>query len=184
MKIKKLPSLKYLNECFTLDVENGILYWKARPLSHFNNNTSDYSSWNMTNAYSIAGSFITTDLTLGNAHYRRVRIHDKTYKLHRIIFKMFYGHEPDIIDHIDGDPRNNKPSNLRSIPLAENLKNKSVYKNTKSQINGIKEVKNGWQVRNKNVRKIFKTKEEAIECKQKWNIENGFHPNHGRKKII
>jgi hypothetical protein len=178
-----LPSVEYLNECFNLDTENGILYWKPRPMNHFNS-LHEYSGWNKKFAYTIAGSLITKNLSLSNAHYRRVSILKKCYKLHRVIFKMYYGYEPEYIDHIDGDPRNNRPINLRSVTMQENLKNKAVYKNHNSGINGIKEVKHGWQVRNKNARKIFKTLEEAIEYKQIWNEENGFHPNHGRQKIV
>ena len=35
MKAKELPSAEYLNECFFYDHISGILVWKTRPLSHF-----------------------------------------------------------------------------------------------------------------------------------------------------
>ena len=178
-----LPSVEYLNECFRLDADNGVLYWKPRPMNHFNS-LHEYSGWNKKFADTIAGSSVTSSLTKCDSHYRRVRLGQKDYKLHRLIYKMYYEQEPECIDHINGDPKDNRPTNLRSVTPHENSKNRAISKRNTSGFFGIKKIKDFWQVRNKDTRINFKTLEEAIECKQKWNIENGFHPNHGRKKII
>jgi hypothetical protein len=182
IKLNELPSVEIINELFTLDAEKGILYWKPRPLNHFNN-PHEYSGWNTRFANTVAGSLITKDLTKDNTHYRRVRVNGKDYKLHRLIFKMYYKQEPEFIDHINGDPKDNRPINLRSVTAHENSKNRAIGKRNTSGFLGIKKIKDFWQVRNKDIRILFKTLEEAIECKQKWNEDNGYHLNHGRKKI-
>lgn len=39
MKFRQLPSKEYLDECFDYSKETGTLIWKARPVSHFKNET-------------------------------------------------------------------------------------------------------------------------------------------------
>jgi hypothetical protein len=34
-EVKNLPSIEYLRECFEVDFETGVLRWKVRPVSHF-----------------------------------------------------------------------------------------------------------------------------------------------------
>jgi hypothetical protein len=54
--IRELPSVEYLNECFSLNEETGILYWKNRPIKHFNYDKSIYNNWNSRFPGKIAGS--------------------------------------------------------------------------------------------------------------------------------
>jgi hypothetical protein len=44
--------------------------------------------------------------------YLRARINKKNYFAHRIIFMMNYGFVPKIIDHINGNPSDNRIINL------------------------------------------------------------------------
>ena len=60
----------------------------------------------------------------------------KRYLAHRVIYFMHYGTTPELIDHIDGNPSNNKIENLRAASKVENglnskmrSSNKSGYKN-------------------------------------------------------
>lgn len=64
--------------------------------------------------------------------YRLIRINDKYYYAHRLIFLYHHGFLPRFLDHIDGDPANNYISNLREATKQENNRNK---KKTKS-VNG------------------------------------------------
>lgn len=65
----------------------------------------------------------------------------KSFAVHRLVAKAFVPN-PDgktLVDHIDGDRRNNKANNLRWVTMSEN--NKNVHKRTKhtfSQISGTK----------------------------------------------
>ena len=71
--------------------------------------------------------------------YWEVKINSSTFKVHRIVYKLFY---PDfdenlMIDHIDGNRLNNKIENLRAVSHTENMRNKSKYKSSKTGVNGI-----------------------------------------------
>jgi hypothetical protein len=67
----------------------------------------------------------------GNGHgYLQTRIDGKQYVLHRLIYIMHNGdiEEGLCIDHIDGDPSNNRIDNLRKVTLQENQFNRPTAK--------------------------------------------------------
>jgi hypothetical protein len=49
--------------------------------------------------------------------YYRVRVNNTLYYTHRIIYEIFHGRIPEgcEVDHIDGDPSNNRIQNLRLV---------------------------------------------------------------------
>jgi hypothetical protein len=55
--------------------------------------------------------------------YLNVGFETKEYPLHHIVFFMFKGYFPKLIDHIDGNRINNKIENLREATLNENARN-------------------------------------------------------------
>jgi hypothetical protein len=61
----------------------------------------------------------------------------KPYLLHRIIFMMHHGFLPDFIDHIDGDPSNNRIENLRPATHSENNLNRGKHKRNTSGYKGV-----------------------------------------------
>jgi hypothetical protein len=61
----------------------------------------------------------------------------KTYLAHRVVWALHYDKFPDgVIDHIDGDPSNNRLDNLRSVDQSENNINRRTPLGHNS--NGIK----------------------------------------------
>lgn len=62
--------------------------------------------------------------------YVRIRLLGVEYKAHRIIWSLFNGPIPEgmLIDHIDGDPGNNKIENLRLATRQQNNANSSGNK--------------------------------------------------------
>ena len=57
---------------------------------------------------------------------------------HHLVMLYEYGiSTKKIVDHIDGDPSNNKRENLRLVSHQENMKNKAINKNNKTGINGV-----------------------------------------------
>lgn len=57
---------------------------------------------------------------LNGAGYFSVKI-DKVYLVHRIVAETFLTDRAETVDHIDGNKRNNKVSNLRWVSKADNL---------------------------------------------------------------
>jgi hypothetical protein len=62
--------------------------------------------------------------TIGNHGYIIGSVRGTRFLLHRAIWLMIYGTEPNQIDHIDGDRTNNRLGNLRSVTQQQNLANK------------------------------------------------------------
>jgi len=61
---------------------------------------------------------------------------------------MHHGYLPKQIDHIDGNPANNKIANLREASQSQNMWNRNANTNSMSKIKGIKIHQNGkYQVR-------------------------------------
>lgn len=55
----------------------------------------------------------------------------KDYRVHRLIYKTYKGDIPNgmVIDHIDGNTKNNNIDNLRCVSQSENCSNKNTIKN-------------------------------------------------------
>jgi len=91
--------------------------------------------------------------------YTLIKIKQKSYLLHRIIYFLHYGYFPEQIDHIDGNPSNNKIENLRSATGSQNCINKKLsIRNTTGfkNVTFIKSIKK-WrvQIKTKGVTKHF-----------------------------
>lgn len=77
--------------------------------------------------------------------YERVTVKGKNFYVHRIVYFLKTGKEPQFIDHIDGDKQNNSFSNLRSCTRCQNNQNtssKAPHKNVT-----FNKKANKWQVR-------------------------------------
>lgn len=72
------------------------------------------------------------------------------------------------VDHINGNPSDNRKSNLRIVSHLENMQNKKIYKNNTSGTTGVSQLHNGkWKARimvngNEMWLGTFETKEEAV----------------------
>jgi hypothetical protein len=111
------------------DYDNGELFWKKLPKC---------STKTLLNTK--AGCF--------DGRYFQVRFLGKKYRLHRLIFLYFHGYFPENIDHIDGNPLNNKIENLRECTLQQNVWNSCIRMDNTSGIKGISwnKQKNKWEV--------------------------------------
>lgn len=113
--MKRLPEIELLRSRLALDVETGVLTWLRVP----EDGKRTTKSWNSRYAGRIAGHY-------QDRGYKSLRIGNKPFLAHRIVFFMAFGIDPYgfDIDHIDGDTSNNSPSNLRMVSHSENLFNR------------------------------------------------------------
>ena len=68
--------------------------------------------------------------------YINIRVNNKTYLAHRLIWLYVYGKWPIIIDHINGNKIDNRICNLRNATYQQNNCNKKFIENT-SGIKGV-----------------------------------------------
>ena len=123
MKIKSLPPLSRLHELFEYR-DDGVLIRKIDVAK--NARKGD-----------IVGN-------LTNYGYLNFQINGKKYFVHRIIYYMHHGHMDDTmqIDHIDGNPANNRIENLRLVTRSQNGCNRKIDKNSTTGVKGVSWHKN------------------------------------------
>lgn len=116
-----------------------------------------------------------TDLlvgTLGKVGRIYTKINQKTYLVHRLIFLFHHGYLPKFIDHIDGNPVNNKIENLREATHRQNCQNRKLAINNTCGYKGVTKYRNKWmaQIQVNGFKKhlgYFKTPSEAHEAYKK-----------------
>jgi hypothetical protein len=103
-------------------------------------------------------------------NYIIIGINGKLYGAHRLAWLYVYGIWPkDQIDHIDGNPNNNRISNLRECDNRGNQQNKTKQKNNKSGYLGVYFYRNKWVAQIKHQKKVYhlgryNTPEEAHDA--------------------
>lgn len=78
-----------------------------------------------------AGTFRRTD------KYRQIMLAGTIYRTHRLVFLYHHGFMPELIDHIDRDPTNNKIENLREASRSENSCNSKIRCDNTSGVKGV-----------------------------------------------
>jgi hypothetical protein len=107
----------------------GKLYWKARPLEAFKK-YSAYVMWNKRYALKPAGS-------PNKRGYIRIGIAKKYYMAHRLIWLYHRGWLPEALDHKNGNPSDNRMSNLRPATQTQNRWNSRRRISTTTNIKGV-----------------------------------------------
>ena len=154
------------HELLRYDPDTGILYWRIRVSRG-------------TKAGSMAGG--------SNGKYAALRFKGRLYLSHRVIWLMVSGEWPEQIDHIDGNPGNNRLDNLRNVSSQENMQNKRLRHDNASGVQGVgwhKQAKK-WQANITVAKKqiglgIYADKAQAIAKRKMAEVIYGFHVNHGR----
>lgn len=121
---------------FDYDSKTGHLTWKRRPL-HWFRNSHFCNAWNTKNAGKIAGTKCYRDSTI--PMYWGLTIKRKHLSAHSIVWSL---HNRDVpsgfeIDHVNGDPFDNRIENLRLATHAQNTQNRGPQRNNTSGLKGI-----------------------------------------------
>lgn len=101
MQVKPID-LELVNEY--LQYDDGVLTWKKSPSGK-------------AKVGKLAG-------TLDRYGYRVIRLKGNQWKAHRIVWTMFHGDCPDILDHINGNKDDNRLENLREADVQLNALNR------------------------------------------------------------
>jgi hypothetical protein len=110
----------------------------------------------------------------------------KQYRAHRVIWEMVYGEPPkNTIDHIDGNPSNNRLENLRDVSHAENRRNNKVSKANRSGVSGVRACPSCdgyWVVTiGKQYIGYFDDFDKAVGARQIAEEIYGYHENNGKR---
>jgi hypothetical protein len=147
VKPAALPDYDLLHQMFLYGPDTGLLSWSIRP-----------------------GPAAAPGDRVGNLSrdgYLRVKLQGQEMRVHRVIWKMVYGRDPEfIIDHIDGNRTNNRLENLRQATYSQNIANSRIPYDNTSGLKGAHFLRGKWvssiTVRgDKKYLGIFKTPQEA-----------------------
>lgn len=114
---------EYLHEALHYSPSDGLLTWKERPLTHFKFKR-DYLGWNKRFAGTPAFRKVDKD------GYLQGHINNRRYQAHRIIWFMFHGEMPKMLDHRDNVRSHNWIENLRICTNAQNQMNSKCRSKT------------------------------------------------------
>ena len=127
---------------------------------------------------------------VNGAGYPQICVDYVMYLAHRLIWLYEHGSFPaNQIDHINGNPADNRLENLRLSTQTENMKNRRVGKANTSKIMGVNfdTLRGKWLVRisvngtSCNIGR-FSDFFEACCVRKAAEITHGYHINHGRAK--
>lgn len=184
---EEIVTVDLLHKLLVYDEDNGLLYWRYRPIYMFEGDPSKLSgihaAWNKRMAGKVA---------LNNESKRgglTGTIKNMSFHAHRVVWAMHHGRWPEgVIDHIDGNSRNNKIENLRDVKQVINARNCRKSKNNTSGVNGV-----WWDKRYKKwcaeIKLNYKKKHlgyfEDIKDAERARVEEEkkhmYHKTHGRR---
>lgn len=170
-----------LREFVSYDPESGVLIWKKRDRKHFKSD----GSFKRFNAVFAGRPTFTERHASG---YYCGTVMGRRLLAHRVAWAVHYGEWPRYgVDHINGDPRDNRITNLRDVPQSLNTRNQRRHKDNKSGYTGVyyNDRCGKWsasiQVNYKSRHiGLFKCVTSAAVARRLEEQRNNFHHNHGR----
>jgi len=118
MPTKAMPSKEVILQKLSFDPTNGVFY--------------HLKSEKRSKRGSVAG-------TKQKNGYRILKINKKSYGAHRVAWFLFTGIDPigKEVDHVNRDPSDNRPSNLRLVNKSQNQCNSKIRKDNTSGERGV-----------------------------------------------
>lgn len=187
MKAKKLPSKEIIESLLNYDRNTGQFFWKPRSASQVKGD-GEAKRWNGRYANKEAGS-VYQDHSC-DLKYRKIAIRKKFYAASRLAMIVLGYTQEELadkeVDHIDGNPLNNRPDNLRLVVTRQNSMNRKIRKDNTSGYTGVVFYKpagmwkaqvsiGGAQVS----RGYYKNKEDAAEAVRLARAEESYTERHG-----
>jgi HNH endonuclease len=104
--------------------------------------------------------------TLADNGYWLITLDRRQYRAHQLAWFYMTGEWCSLIDHRDGDPSNNRWSNLRSATLSQSNANRRLHRNNSCGLKGVSRSRSGWRAtihknRQKHHLGIFPTPQDA-----------------------
>lgn len=102
---------------------------EAKSKLNFNPETGEFIWLSGKKAGQVAGAF--------SGEYCCLSIDGKSMGAHRVAWYFVHGYLPKQIDHINGNPSDNRLENLRESTQSENKQNARTKRNAKSGLKGV-----------------------------------------------
>lgn len=175
-----IPPQDILRVILDYDPETGDLHHKARPAELFLSEGAG-KAWNKKYAGKNAVSRV------DHEGYHKVCLFGSRCRAHRVIWKLVYGEEPKFIDHINGDPADNRLGNLRNVEFVENCRNRKLPSNNTSGVVGVHwSLSIGrWIARigsgrgNQRLIGTYASFDDAVAARRKAEADLGYAERHG-----
>lgn len=124
---KPRPTIEELREYLNYDPETGVLRWKKRP-----------------GLRAPVRQGQTAGRCTSNV-YRRLQFRGHTILAHRVAFALHHGRWPTpCCDHIDGNPLNNRATNLRECSVSNNAHNRKMHRSSATGVKGVSRLTGGY----------------------------------------
>jgi len=185
MAYNELPPIELLRQVFKYNPETGKFYWKILGPEMFMSLTVNprrrADEWNSKNGGKEAF------LCVNTSGYLKRNFWGINIPAHRAAWAIFYGEWPNsIIDHINGDRKDNRISNLRKATHTENSRNAKGRSNNTSGVTGVSwnKLAGKWSV---NIggggKKIhlghFVKFQDAVQVRMDAEVTYGYTVRHG-----
>lgn len=185
MKSERLISASILPELLDYNPSTGKFAWRRRPLKFFESMAAPELRCRLWNGQFAGKPALYAEHNCG---YHSGSIFNMQVLAHRVAWAITHGEWPSgEIDHVNGDRRDNRIENLRSVDRHGNMKNRKLQTINRSGANGVYWAAHAkkWRVeiRSELGREhcgYFDSFEDAKAARAEANERHGFHPNHGR----
>lgn len=137
---KELPSPETLRKLLRYDPETGKLFWRHRNVEFFKD--GKYSASRACLVWNARHEGAEALTAVKDGGYLHGNIFRQRHRAHRVIWAMQVGEWPHLeIDHINGNPSDNRMENLRLATGAENSRNQKMLASNTSGHKNVSYIK-------------------------------------------
>jgi hypothetical protein len=167
---------------FDYDPTSGTMVWRPRSPEDCKS-PSECKRWNSSYAGKDVGS-------IGQCGYRKTKFRGRYFLVHQLVWFLVNGSFPTHeIDHINGNPLDNRLKNLREVTSSQNNRNKRRPSHNTSGVIGVAPArsKGKWvaHIMGNDGENIylgtFPSVEMAAVARRAAEKVAGYHTNHGRR---